>query len=169
MTPRARRTVLYGTLLATGLAAYLAPTEEEPVEPVRTSRDKSGAPPNADQLAELPVVADPASTLKPQKRTALSAAPKDLFYFEPPPAVAQADPEPAVQPTPPPFPYAYMGKSVGRDRITIFLTRDEKPYVAHLGDILDGQYRIDAINPPVLEFTYLPLAQKQMLLIGAAE
>ena len=34
------------------------------------------------------------------------------------------------------------------------------------GAVLDGQYRVDAIDPPLLEFTYLPLAQKQTLNIG---
>jgi hypothetical protein len=35
--------------------------------------------------------------------------------------------------------------------------------------VLDGQYRVDAIDPPLLEFTYLPLAQKQTLNIGTTK
>ena len=61
---------------------------------------------------------------------------------------------------------AVWGKLAEQGQFSVFLTRNGKPYVARPGDVLDGQYRVDAIDPPVLELTYLPLAQKQTLNIG---
>lgn len=166
MTPRMRQFALYGTLLATGLAAFFAPPQEQAVKPA--NEDDGGAlNRRAGPAGLLPAPATAIMAMTPKKRTALSALPKDLFHIEaPPPVFADAE---TVQAPPraPPLPYVYMGKSIGQGQITVFLTRDEKPYVAKLGDVLDDQYRIDAINPPLLEFTYLPLAQKQTLQIGA--
>ena len=167
MSPRVRQAMLYSALLATGIAVFFAPEEDEPEHIVEPRGDlRLDSAPNVAGTIQASAEALPALT--PAKRTALPVPPKDLFHIEPPPSVAavarSAQPQP---PAAPPLPYVYMGKSISQGKTRVFLTRDEKPYVAHLGDILDDQYRIDAINPPVLEFTYLPLAQKQILHIGA--
>jgi hypothetical protein len=36
----------------------------------------------------------------------------------------------------------------------------------HENDVIDGIYRVDAIAPPTLTLTYLPLNQVQQLNIG---
>jgi hypothetical protein len=64
------------------------------------------------------------------------------------------------------LPFTYMGKMDENGELTVFLTKGEVPYVAKVGSVLDGQYRVDSIQPPMVEFTYIPLGQKQILNIG---
>lgn len=174
-----RQSLIYGALLATGLAAVFAPSPQDAVQPlghedgaaVKQSAERVAAVSVAPAVAPamLPTLAPP-KLMVPKKRVALAAKPTDLFHIEAPPKPAPVHTEPAPPPPPPmapPLPYVYMGKAVEQGRVSVFLTRNDKPYVARQGDVLDGQYRIDAINPPIMELTYLPLAQKQMLNIGA--
>ena len=127
MRPRVRQTLLLGILLATGLAAYFAPSEENPIEPSRY-REELASNPGADGIEPSPVAAVATLTLMPKERTVLSAMSRDLFHVEPLPArLTDAEPEQVAQPLAPPLPYEYMGKSVGQGQITVFLTRDEKP------------------------------------------
>lgn len=170
MKPRARQALLYGGLLATALAAIFAP----PPDDSETQPEGIVAPISnnaAEPIAKTPSSPVVASALLPQPRTALEDRPRDLFHIEPPPqpVAARASSEamaPPPKPMAPPLPYTYMGKVVDQGQLSVFLTRNGKPYVARPGDVLDGQYRVDAINPPVLELTYLPLEQKQTLNIG---
>lgn len=170
MKPRVRQALIYGSLLATALAAIFAPAPED-----GETQPAGRTMPVGDQAA-LPAVAMPAprevvTTLLPQPRAGLQHKPRDLFHIEPPPrpVVASVSPAALAPPPPPmapPLPYTYMGKLAEQGQFSVFLTRNGKPYVARPGDVLDGQYRVDAIDPPVLELTYLPLAQKQTLNIG---
>lgn len=175
MKPRARQALIYGALLATALAAVFAPepvsepapgAKEEVMQPTREA--VTPAAPREPASAAMPAVEDTAWLPKP--RLALTESPTDLFYIEPPPRPATERAPVAVAPPPapmaPPLPYTYMGKLSDQGELAVFLTRNGKPYVARPGDVLDGQYRVDAIRPPVLELTYLPLEQKQTLNIG---
>jgi hypothetical protein len=176
VNPRVRQSLIFGALLATGLAAIFAPSPQDTVQPVGhdnaalvnkpVERIAAVSTPDAEKTPDAP----PNAAMAPKKRFSLADKPKDLFYIEAPPkpvAVRAAPEPPPPPPMAPPLPYVYMGKSVAHGQVSVFLTRNDKPYVARQGDVLDGQYRIDAINPPILELTYLPLEQKQMLNIGA--
>lgn len=169
MSPRLRQSLLYGALLATALAVVFAPEAQDAVQPAAIEKN-SPVERMPSLAATLPDAPAASAAMLPQQRVALAAAPRDLFHIEPPPAVSYAQTAAAPPPPPmaPPLPYVYMGKSYEQGEVTVFLTRNNKPYLARPGDVLDGQYRVDAINPPLLELTYLPLAQKQMLNIGAA-
>jgi len=79
------------------------------------------------------------------------------------PAVAAPPPLP---PSAPPLPFTYLGKSLQEGVWQIYLARGERTYLVHDGDTIDGTYRVDAIRPPVLNLTYLPLEQSQQLNIG---
>jgi hypothetical protein len=163
MDSQTKRLLLIGAALATVAAAIFAPPAEEPVQPTHP-------------VAQLPGSAGVSSTqvtsastaFIPNKRNTLDEEPEDLFYVEkppPPPVIVQ---KPAA-PVAPPLPYMYMGKMIENGRLSIFLTRQDKPYVVHAGDVLDNQYRVDSISPPIMELTYLPLKQKQTLDIGATK
>jgi hypothetical protein len=81
----------------------------------------------------------------------------------PPPAPAPPAPPPAA----PPLPFTFIGKSVGDGAWEVYLARGDRTYVVReKGAVLDGSYRVDAIAPPVLTLTYLPLNQQQQLNIG---
>lgn len=74
----------------------------------------------------------------------------------PPPAVT-------IKPTAPPLPFRYGGKLDEDGRITVFLAQQNSLQPAKVGDTINGVYRIDAITPAGVEFTYLPLNEKQFL------
>ncbi len=161
-----RQILLYGAVLLTALAAYFAPPEDTPVQPAHPGASTQGfrdivqADPNNHATRHTDLV--------PKKRSGLADEPGNLFQTEASAAVATHAAK-APAPVAPPLPYSYMGKLIEAGELTVFLTRQNKPYVIHPGDILDDQYRVDIIRPTLVEFTYLPLKQKQMLNIGASK
>lgn len=83
----------------------------------------------------------------------------------PPPSPAQAAPPPPP-PSAPPLPFTFIGKSLQEGRWEIFLARGDRTYLVREAAVIEGTYRVDAIRPPVLTLTYLPLNQVQQLNIG---
>ena len=86
----------------------------------------------------------------------------------PPPPPAQAAPPPPP-PMAPPLPFTFIGKSVGDGVWEVYLARGDRTYTARTNEVIDGTYRVDAIAPPILRLTYLPLNQVQQLNIGVFE
>jgi hypothetical protein len=82
----------------------------------------------------------------------------------PPPKPAPAPPPPP--PSAPPLPFTFIGKSVADGAWEVYLARGDRTYVVRDKTVIDGTYRVDAIAPPVLTLTYLPLNQVQQLNIG---
>jgi hypothetical protein len=88
----------------------------------------------------------------------------------PPPPVAKQDkPPPPPPPTAPPLPFTYLGKAAEGGRWEVFLAIGDKTYVVTDKMVIDGIYRVDAIAPPNLTLTYLPLNQVQQLNIGVLD
>jgi hypothetical protein len=85
----------------------------------------------------------------------------------PPPQPQSAAPPPP--PMAPPLPFTFIGKSVGDGAWEVYLARGDRTYVVRADTVIDGTYRVDAIAPPVLTLTYLPLNQVQQLNIGVFE
>ena len=69
----------------------------------------------------------------------------------------------------PALPFTYVGKAAEKGEWEVFLARGDKTYLARKNDVLDGTYRVDAIAPPNLTLTYLPLNQIQQLNIGVID
>ncbi|WP_323143995.1 hypothetical protein [Massilia phyllosphaerae] len=86
----------------------------------------------------------------------------------PPPAAVQPAPPPPP-PMAPPLPFTFIGKSVGDGVWEVYLARGDRTYTARTNEVIDGTYRVDAIAPPILRLTYLPLNQVQQLNIGVFE
>lgn len=85
----------------------------------------------------------------------------------PPPSNQPAlEAPPPPPPSAPPLPFTYLGKSLQDGVWEIYLARGERTYLVRDGATIDGTYRVDAIRPPVLNLTYLPLDQSQQLNIG---
>ena len=104
--------------------------------------------------------------------TALGESDQDAALFRgqdwnplpvPPPAVAP------VAPSAPALPFTYIGKAASDGQWQVFLASGEQTLVVHANEIIDGTYRIDAIAPPLLTITYLPLKQIQQLNIGVID
>lgn len=93
-------------------------------------------------------------------------ASKDWSPPPPPPSVTPATPALAPAQAAPPLPFTYIGKSVEDGEWEVYLARGEQAYVVHEKSVIDDTYRVDAIAPPLLSLTYLPLNQAQQLKIG---
>lgn len=90
-----------------------------------------------------------------------------IFHIQswnPPPPKVVAKVEP---PKAPPWPYAYLGKQSSQGEWWIYLTLGDDTRAVKKGQVLDGKYRIDNIEPPLLSVTYLPLNEVQTVNIGA--
>lgn len=87
----------------------------------------------------------------------------------PPPPPQASAPSPPPPPSAPPLPFTFIGKSVGQGVIEVYLARGDRTFVARANTVIDGTYRVDAVAPPVLTLTYLPLNQVQQLNIGVFE
>jgi len=118
--------------------------------------------------SEHPAVAEPSADILMDKlkRPALPENAKDMFasksWYVPPP-VSTIRPAP----TAPPLPFVYVGKMIEQGKNpTVFLERQSRIFVVHEGDAIDSNYRVDAINAPVMTLTYLPLDIKQTVQIG---
>ncbi|MFC0250875.1 hypothetical protein [Massilia consociata] len=84
----------------------------------------------------------------------------------PPPPPPQQEASPPPPPSAPPLPFTYIGKSLQDGTWEIYLARGDRTYLVRADTVIDGTYRVDAIRPPVLTLTYLPLNQVQQLNIG---
>lgn len=87
----------------------------------------------------------------------------------PPPSAAELKPPPPPPPTAPPLPFQFLGKAAADGQWEVYLGRGEQTFVVRKGTQIDGAYRVDAIAPPTLTITYLPMNQVQQLNIGVIE
>lgn len=92
---------------------------------------------------------------------------RDLFaaHSWAPPPVPPAPVEPQA-PVAPPLPFAYLGKKLEGEDWEVFLARGEQTFVVKQGAVVDGAWRVEKVQPPMLALTYLPLGQPQTLSIG---
>jgi hypothetical protein len=156
-----------------GLAAWLAfggePVEHEmarsiPVRAHAPARENRAAEPSRSAAGREALVA-----LVPREqlivRSNSNSAERPLFSaraWNPPPAPAIPPPAPSA----PALPYTFLGKKHESGVWEIYLARGEQSFIAREGQVLEGTYRVDAIAPPSLKLTYLPLNQAQTLAIG---
>lgn len=87
----------------------------------------------------------------------------------PPPAAVEAEAPPPPPPSAPPLPFTYLGKANEGGVWEVYLARADKTYIVKDKTVIEGAYRVDAIAPPTLTLTYLPLNQVQTLNIGVLE
>ncbi len=108
------------------------------------------------------------ATLRP--RTDFAGGGPDAFAGVKPvvtaPALVIASTEPPP-PAAPPLPYTVIGKKFERGNWEVYLAKSDASYIATAGAVLDSEYRIVEIAPPVMTLIYLPLNEKQTLQVGA--
>jgi hypothetical protein len=51
----------------------------------------------------------------------------------------------------------------------VFLSRGDETLIVREGQTIESSYRIDAVKPPNLTLTYLPLGEQQQLRIGETD
>lgn len=86
-------------------------------------------------------------------------------WTPPPPVLPPVKPPPPPPPMAPALPFTYIGKKLEGNHWEIYLAQGEETVIAREKDVIGGMYRVDAIKPPVLSLTYLPLKQVQTLTI----
>lgn len=107
----------------------------------------------------------------PRRAPGAAAPPRDLFAgrdWRPPAPPPPAAPPPPV-PQPPALPYQFLGKKLEAGTWEVYLGKGDETFLARRGAVLEKTYRVDAVAPPHLVLTYLPLGRTQTLPIGDAE
>jgi hypothetical protein len=181
-----RRWWIYTPLLGLGLwlALFGDKTPADDVAAVAPSR-ANAAPASTKPPPEPATQPAPAGrTADPTGDTLLTLVPRDAQVpapsasdastpvrdpfsarsWTPPPPPPVAGPAPA--PVAPPLPYTFLGKKQEGDAWEVYLGRAEQTFIAREGQVLEGNYRIDKVQPPQLQLTYLPLGEVQTLSIG---
>jgi hypothetical protein len=136
--------------LATGAAGWVALHEARPTlveRPVVTHKAAQGERPYLPgALPQRPAI----EATRGQPFASRSWAHTD----ERSPA-AQAAAAPAV--VAPPMPYKFVGKLVHDGRVEYFLAKGDLLLPVKTGDIVDGPYRVEAVDTDVIALRYLPL------------
>ena len=127
---------------------------------------------NPGQRMNKMVVRDPFGPLAPEfvpapEVVAPPSPPPALVKLRKPPPVAVESPPPA--PTAPPLPFtavgSIQGKKIGNGQQQAFIQHGDALTVIQKGDTVAGNYRVDEITADRVVFIYLPLGQKQSLLL----
>jgi hypothetical protein len=74
-------------------------------------------------------------------------------------------PAPPPPPTAPPIPYNFVGLLQDHAVPKAFLAKGDNLLVVAAGDTLDGTYRVESVSSSEIVLTYLPLNQRQSILI----
>lgn len=162
VTPKIRAWLLGSALIST-LVASFTPSDSAPPETVRPlvkPRVTANDAESKEQIGEIPTI-----TITRRSNANVTA---DLFNPPNPPAtslpvVDTLPPLPPVQ-----LPYAYQGLLNDRGQFVVLLARDERNHTARVGDILDGDWQIEAISTATVDFAHLPTHTRHTLAIGRA-
>jgi hypothetical protein len=173
-----KKIVLGTAAVATLLAALFAPDDEGSIvgAATATTRQVERAPAPVVIAAAAPGI-NPALAIHPRRNLDDDEEAATLFARQswqtpqnimPGQQTAQADASPvAADPNaPPPLPFHFLGRFVDEGKAAYFLQAGERNVVARPGDLLDERYRFDGVVQGALQFTYLPLNQKQTLAVG---
>lgn len=153
--------VSYGAMVFSGGSA-----ESGLIEPVTRTASNHQAGSGKLAAAALP------KTIAPPVRTNLDqAAANNLFASNswtppPPPPPKALPPPPPPPPTAPPMPFNFVGLLQDQAKPTAFLAKDDQLLLVTTGDTIEGAYRIDSVSAKEIVLTYLPLNQRQSILIS---
>jgi len=177
---RERWLVLAGLLSAAlaGVGAWLGEERSAPqtaLGGVSAVQSRAGAKPGPGASAGND--AAPLLNFEKLKSRALGAPARDPFAApaargpksrRAAPAAAAVAPAPVVAapPSAPVLPFTYMGKLLSGGDLAVFLTQGERNLVVHEGDTIDALYRVEHIAEGAITLVYLPLDQRQTLIIG---
>jgi len=173
-----KKIVLGTAAVATLLAALFAPDDEGSIvgAATATTRQVERVPAPVVIAAAAPAI-NPALAIHPRRNLDDDEEAATLFARQswqtpqnimPGQQTVQADASPvAADPNaPPPLPFQFLGRFVDEGKAAYFLQAGERNVVARPGDLLDERYRFDGVVQGALQFTYLPLNQKQTLAVG---
>lgn len=158
-----RRWLGFGAVLVAALAIRVGVSTSQP-----TPAEIVGAVerPQAAQMLKR----DEAARAAPQwslDRSPIATPAFDPFASraQPPPALPPPPPVVAEAPRPsaPPLPFKYMGRLNGDHVNAVFVTHENRVLTIESGEQIEGNYRVESIGETEIVFTYLPLAERQVL------
>jgi hypothetical protein len=77
--------------------------------------------------------------------------------------------KPALEVVPAPaLPFSYFGRLTQNGTTEVFVMRGDELISIAAGRNIDAEYRVEAITPSVIRFTYLPLNTRQTLELDEA-
>jgi hypothetical protein len=184
MTPRRRWFIIAGLMISTLVAAawvHNAPGDKS-ADIVAAVAEKTSS--RTDSAASL--IAEPgerqtsASYGTPQvnldRLTARDAgAPVRDPFAIPPPKGRKTVPRntasnvPVPAPVAPPMPFTYMGKLNSGPDTNVFLTQGDRNLIVHEGETIDSTYRVEHVSDKEITLLYLPLGERQKIVIGESE
>jgi hypothetical protein len=167
-----RKIVIGAAAVATLLAAWFAPDQDgggvgpaaattreaTPSVPL-TDAAPAGAP---EELQIHPRVADDDMGNVFAKQSWAPEAPKKMMQEQAPQpqaAAASASGAPAL-------PFQFVGRFTDEGKTAWFLQIDGQNIVARPGEKVNDDYMLDSVNGGTMTFIYLPLHQKQTLVVG---
>ena len=162
-----QRGLLLGALLTATLAATVwvsQQAEDEVVVVNAPIKQKSAAKKTLPTHSHIALEKLQRSRTEAEKPRVDDVFQAKSWYVPPPPP----KPVPPPPPAPPPLPFIYMGKLMEGDKLTVFLTKQDRHYAVKAGETLDGAYRIESVTAQQVVFTYLPLNMQQTLTLGGA-
>ena len=177
-----RKIVLGTAAVATLLAAWFAPEQDGGVVgPAAATTRESSAPAAAPRPDVLPaeisaVEAAPPSGVDLQihsrvaddelgnvfaKQSWAPQSPLKVMAEQTAPERQIATPSGA-----PPLPFQFMGRFTDEGKTAYFLQIDGQNVVARPGEKINDSYLLDSVSGDTMNFIYLPLNQKQSLVVG---
>jgi len=81
---------------------------------------------------------------------------------------APLSPPASAPPAPPPLPFTYLGRKLDGGRWEVWLAAGDQTYYVREGSVVERDWAVNAIRPPWLTLTYLPLKTMQTMTIGEA-
>jgi hypothetical protein len=177
-----KRTHVILGLAFSGCAAVLAFTDSNSADQVVEAAPRASTP-AATPIAESgtgpdseTIVSIAALRARAQLFGSAGGEHRDLFGSQslapplPSAAPAQADVPPLPSgPVAPSIPFTYLGKKAADGKWEVYLGRGDDTLIVHDQMVIDGSYRVEAINPPTLTLVYLPLKLVQTIDIGSAD
>jgi hypothetical protein len=161
-----RQAWLGAALLATLIATWWAATVETEPPAERQARKTPQARKARSKTTVAPMALSADALLL--ARAPIEAEGADLFAvksFVPPPPPAPPPPPPP-KPTAPPLPFRYLGSLMEGDQSLVYVSEGARMHVLRVGEQVDRRYRVEAIDATRVTLTFLPLDQRQELLIG---
>jgi hypothetical protein len=136
-------------------------TADAPAEKPAPAPEKALPAPGG---VRLDILTRPRDMSAPAEESEAFGAKTWVIVPPPPPPPPTPPPEP---PRAPPLPFRYLGLlNDGAGRITYFLIRGAATLSVSVGDKFDGTYSLDSADGGALQFTFLPLKERQSLAIG---
>ncbi|MFP5402055.1 MAG: hypothetical protein ACLGH1_08915 [Gammaproteobacteria bacterium] len=137
------------------VAAPVLRSARAPASASGPARDRAGEA-GAQAAGELAIVREP-----------WPASASDLLQ---PSAGARTQPEQgtalAVAPSAPPLPFTFIGSIERGGRRTVMLMEGEQLHLVGVRERIGERYRVERVTPTQIEFTYLPMQQRQVLETG---